>query len=235
MRTFKDRSGREWTVDLNITEAKRAKSMLKVDILDLMDEAKGTELLARLQGDEIFVVDLVYVLVKDQADKLGLTDEDFGRSMAGGAIDEAHKVLLAEICDFFRNPARRAVLRTMMAKFADLEARGIRIAETVLANANPERIAEAMTIPGGPSGNSPESSASTPVLRSCANCRSWPRRGCASNGTRRANCSASSTTSTATPRNAPGHSRRRIFIRWSAARRRRNRTASRWPRPASGY
>lgn len=164
MRTFKDRQSREWTVDLNITEAKRAKSMLQVDILDLMDEAKGTELLARLQGDEIFVVDLVYVLVKDQADKLGVTDEDFGRAMAGGAIDEAHKVLLAEICDFFRNPARRAVLRTMMAKFADLEARGIKMAETVLANANPERIAEAMTPPGAPSGSSPESSASIPVL-----------------------------------------------------------------------
>ena len=164
MRTFKDRTGREWTVDLNITAVKRAKALIGVDILDLMDETKGTDLLTRIQGNEVLMVDLVYVLIKPEADAKGITDEDFGGSMAGESIDAAYMVLLAEICDFFRNPARRAVLRTALQKLSDLEGRAIKRAEAILASGEPERIAEVLMDRGIPSGSSPASSASTPGL-----------------------------------------------------------------------
>ena len=164
MRTFKDRTGREWTVDLNITAVKRAKALIGVDILDLMDETKGTDLLTRIQGNEVLMVDLVYVLIKPEADAKGITDEDFGGSMAGEAIDAAYMVLLAEICDFFRNPARRAVLRTALQKLSDLEGRAIKRAEEILASGAPEKLADELMTRGAPSGSSPASSESTPGL-----------------------------------------------------------------------
>ena len=157
MRTFTDNCGRAWTVTINVDAIKRVKSLLSVNLLDAIEG----RLLERLAGDPVLLCDVLYVLCKPQADAQNVSDEDFGRSMAGDVIDVAAAALLEELCDFFPK-GRRQLLQKALAKLRTLE-------ETVLTAANrrldsPEldrQLQEA--IAGGLSGNLPASPASIPA------------------------------------------------------------------------
>lgn len=160
MKTFKDSQGREWTVAINVDAIKRVRSLLNVDLLEVTDG----KLLERIASDEVLMVDLVYVLVKPEADAKGVTDEDFGRSMAGDAIDAAYAAFLEELTGFFRNPARRALLKKALAKLDQLEAKVLERAEKKLESGELEAMVEReLTIRGSSSGSLPESSESIPA------------------------------------------------------------------------
>lgn len=110
MHQFKDNAPtpRLWTLSLNIGTVKRVKALLPhVDLLDLT-ATSGTEqpLAVRLMADPILICDVLYVLVKPEADKLDVSDEDFAASMGGGAIFEAQSALMGELTDFFRQLGR---------------------------------------------------------------------------------------------------------------------------------
>lgn len=170
MREFKDRQGRPWIVSVNVDAVKRVRTLLEIDLLDI---GKG-KVLEKLASDEVMMVDLVYVLIKPEADAMGVTDEDFGRSMAGDAIDRAYDAFLAEYVDFFRNPRRRELMQKALAKLASLEERIIARAEGRLASGEMEerletemRKAEAELekppTSGDLSGSTPASSESIPA------------------------------------------------------------------------
>ena len=160
MRTFKDNQDREWNLAINVDAVKRVRSLLNVDLLDVTDG----KLLERIASDEVLMVDLVYVLLKPEADAREITDEDFGRAMAGDAIDRAYEAFLEELTDFFRNPARRELLKKALRKLGDLEAKVLAVADERLESGELEaKLEEALRTSGSSSGNSPESSASTPA------------------------------------------------------------------------
>jgi len=159
MKTFKDNAGRTWTVGVDVAAIKRVRSLLDVD---LMGAVEG-KLLERLVSDPVLLCDVIYCVCKPEADSRGVSDEDFGRAMAGDAIEHATTALLEELVDFFPQ-ARRRLLRKALAKLRNLEARVLEVAEMKLDG--PELEAEmeaALRELGGSSGSSPESSGSTPV------------------------------------------------------------------------
>ena len=81
---------------------------------------------------------------------------------AGEAVGDARGA--EELTGFFRNPARRALLKKALAKLDQLEAKVLERAERKLESGELERaVEEALTTPGTSSGNLPESSASIPV------------------------------------------------------------------------
>ena len=90
MPTFTDTAGRTWTVTVNVSGIKRVRDLLAVDLLDV---ANG-DLLSRLADDPVLLVDVLYALLKPEADARGVTDEDFGRGLAGGVLDEASSALM---------------------------------------------------------------------------------------------------------------------------------------------
>ena len=98
MKTFNDNAGRTWTLSVNIAAVKRVRSLLDVDLLELADG----KLLERLVGDPVLLCDVIYCLLKPEADAAQVGDEDFGRAMAGDAIDCATEALLEELVAFFR-------------------------------------------------------------------------------------------------------------------------------------
>ena len=136
MKAFKDRDGREWKLSLNVTSVKRVRDLLKIDLLRI-DEA----MLETLATDEVALVNVVYALVKPEADgrSPGVSDEDFGRAMAGDAIDEAWKALLEELADFFRNPRKRELVRKALAKLSELEEKIIAHGERMIDSGAMER------------------------------------------------------------------------------------------------
>jgi hypothetical protein len=129
MASFTDRKQLAWSIDLDVAAVRRVKSTLGVDLLAVA-EAEST-LLARLYTDPIFLVDLLYVLVQEQAQARGISDEDFGAGLGGESIDQAAEALLQAITDFF--PRRqREVLQALLAKVDEgMERVVVRIRERV--------------------------------------------------------------------------------------------------------
>ena len=79
MKTFTDSAGRTWTVSLTIDAAKRVKGLLDVNLLEL--EAGDPPLLTKLGTDVILLCDVIFALVKPQADAAGVSDEQFGAAL----------------------------------------------------------------------------------------------------------------------------------------------------------
>ena len=118
MRHFQDRELRRWAIDVDGFAIQRVRRLLDYDLLKILED-EGKQLLA-LRDDPALLVDIVYCLVKPQADEAGVSDVDFGRGMKGDCLDDAWEAVLGEIIDFFPN-GRRRLLQT-----AALQA-GIRI------------------------------------------------------------------------------------------------------------
>ena len=116
MKSFADNAGRTWAVQVNVDTIKRVQGLLGVNLLDVVDG----DLIERLVADPVLVCDVVYVVCKPEADKQGVSDEEFGRAMAGDAIHNAAEALLAEIVDFFP-PAKRTILAAALEKMRNLE------------------------------------------------------------------------------------------------------------------
>lgn len=111
MKTFTDNAGRTWTVALNIDAIKRIRSLTAVDLLS--EDLGGV--VQRLIRDPVTLCDCVYAAVKPAADQAGVSDEDFGRSMAGDPIDQATRALLEELVNFTPNPRDRARMARVIA------------------------------------------------------------------------------------------------------------------------
>jgi hypothetical protein len=127
MRTFNDNAGRTWTLAVNVDAVRRVRSIVNVDLL----EAVEGKLIEKIVGDPILLCDVIYVICKPEADQRSITDEDFGRSMAGDAIDHATTSLLEELVDFFPK-SRRALLTKALGKFRQLETKAIQLVDKQL-------------------------------------------------------------------------------------------------------
>lgn len=171
MKTFTDNTGLAWRLVINVDTIKRVRGLIDIDLI----EAVEGKLLERLASDPILLCDVVYAVCKPDADAANISDEDFGRAMAGDAIDNATTALLEELVDFFPL-ARRGLLTKAMKKIKTLEAIALKRADEVLDSDKFERAIEAelndvdaelnALLPSSAddsSGNSQESSASTPA------------------------------------------------------------------------
>ena len=157
MATFNDKAGRAWTVAVNVDAIKRVRSLLGVDLMD----AVGGELLERLVADPVLLCDVIYALCKPEADARSVSDEEFGRAMAGDAIEAATTALLEELTDFFPS-RRRRLLKRAMEKMDRLQELALQAAEARLESGEFEERLRAELESGNWSGNSPGSSGSTP-------------------------------------------------------------------------
>ena len=125
MAEFRDNEGRSWTIQVTTTTLKRVKSLLGFDLGKMAADGSLYKVLA---DDPILLCDLLYAICKPQADERKLSDEDFGRGLAGDAIDAATTALMEGLIDFFPK-GRRELHRKALAKFRTLEAKAIRNAE----------------------------------------------------------------------------------------------------------
>ena len=124
MRIFKDAKGRPWEIAVDVVVIKRLRTSIQFDLA-------GADVMAtmrRLIEDPILTCDVVYAIVKPQADAVGISQDDFWGAMAGDPIDNALRAVLEEVTDFTPNRAARErltlLLRTMteMAQVKDVQA-----------------------------------------------------------------------------------------------------------------
>ena len=157
MKTFTDTAGRTWTVALTIDAAKRVKSLLDVNLLEL--EAGDPPLLTRLGTDVILLCDVIFALVKPQADAAGVSDEQFAAALGGDVVLAAQTAFYGELVDFFRKLGRGDLAKAVDAQRRMIDLAVARI-ETRIDKLDLEAAVE--TTLGEPSTSSPPSSESTP-------------------------------------------------------------------------
>ena len=114
MKVFTDATNRQWEIALTIGSAKRVKSLLGIDLLQ--PESGDPPLLTRLGTDEMLLCDIIYCLVKPQADAAGIRDEEFGELLGGEVILAAQTALYEELIDFFQQRGRTDRSRAVAAQ-----------------------------------------------------------------------------------------------------------------------
>jgi len=155
MKTFTDTQGRTWTVTINVDAVRRVRSLLNVNILDVVEGP----LLERLVTDPVLLCDILFALCQPEAQSKNVSDEDFGRALGGDVLDGATTALLEELVDFFPS-GKRGVFRKALEKLKQLEGLAIETATKRLESDELERKMRAALepTPGDSSGNLPESS-----------------------------------------------------------------------------
>ena len=87
MKTFTDNTGRTWTLSVTVGTIKRVRALCGVDLANIISieagKAPNVGLLDRLASDPVLLVDVLYAVCKPEADAQNVSDEDFGRAMAG--------------------------------------------------------------------------------------------------------------------------------------------------------
>ena len=158
MRTFKDNEGRTWSFALNVHQMKRVRARLGIDLVNVIaldpDGKVKVDLVDRIAGDPCLLVDILWVCVEEEAKAAGVTDEQFGRSLAGDSIEEATRAFLDELVDFFPG-AKRLFLKKAVALSRKFAGESTAALEKALEDPELERrVEESMRS----SASSPESS-----------------------------------------------------------------------------
>jgi hypothetical protein len=110
MADFPDCQGRRWRLQVNARTLTRVREELSIDLVGGGDDAVCAQL-AALCNDSQMLVSVLYCLCAEQAEKRGVSPEDFGRSLAG-ETDRGASALGNTLVRNLKSPAaRKALLR----------------------------------------------------------------------------------------------------------------------------
>ena len=99
-RNFTDTNGKQWFPKLTLFEAARIKRNLEINIEDFED-------IQRMVQDPFLLCETLFIVCETEANRLGISQEVFGRSLAGDSIREAREALLYAVSDFFEDKRKR--------------------------------------------------------------------------------------------------------------------------------
>jgi|688.fasta_scaffold07497_19 hypothetical protein len=108
---FKDTEGRDWSLRLDVATLRRVRDLTSVDLGKLFSDPQQ---LANLHADIILFVDVLFAIVKPTADARGVSDIQFGQSLAGDVLESAVLAFETSVVDFLPERDRRAVLRQLI-------------------------------------------------------------------------------------------------------------------------
>ena len=158
MHTVTDTQGRVWTLHVTVDTIKRVRALTGTDLLAVA----GGDLLERLSTDPIILADVLFAVVKPEADTRQVSDADFGRALAGDVIAVATSALLEELVDFFPAP-KRALLAKALGKLTEFQSAMLAAASARVDALDATSLVDQALTPGASSGVSPASSAATPA------------------------------------------------------------------------
>lgn len=113
MARFTDNRQRAWLVEINYATIKAVRARLGLDLLKLVEDRMQP--LAELLRDAVRLIDVLYVVCERQCKEANVSDEDFGRALAGDALEEAADAFMQGLVAFFPKRQREA-LSTALAK-----------------------------------------------------------------------------------------------------------------------
>lgn len=121
MHKFKDNQGREWSVALDGWQINRLKNELGFVAVDF-------ESIEKARTDYGLLANILFVLCESEAKERKVTDEDFGRSLFGQAMEDARDAYLKATIDFFP-PSQQETLKTVLEKMASVQDQAVTLAK----------------------------------------------------------------------------------------------------------
>ena len=126
---FKDRLDRNWDLTLTISDVRRVAAETDVDLKD----AGNGQLINELAADPVKFADVLFAIVKPQAEKANVDEQTFGEGLAGDAIDNATTAFLDALVNFFPK-GQRDLLEIILKKSRDLRTKAVELAKTKAAD-----------------------------------------------------------------------------------------------------
>lgn len=113
-RSYTDNAGHRWQISVTVSTIRRVRDEAGVDLAAAGRTAPGGEgVLERLATDPVLLADVLYAIVRPEAEAREVTPEKFGEALAGDAVEAAADALVEEIVDFFPTPVRARWRRAM--------------------------------------------------------------------------------------------------------------------------
>ena len=113
-RSYTDNAGHRWQISVTVSTIRRVRDEAGVDLAAAGRTAPGGEsVLERLATDPVLLADVLYAIVRPEAEAREVTPEQFGEALAGDAVEAAADALVEEIVDFFPTPVRARWRRAM--------------------------------------------------------------------------------------------------------------------------
>jgi len=138
-------------VAVDVAAVKRARALAGFDLVGVLDRRDDIDRLAR---DPVMLVDVLYAVCKPEADARGVSDEAFGKAMAGDAIEHAAQALVEAVVSFSPNPRVRAMHMMALEKARAAQARALDALERGLEERLEAEIDSALSKLGDMSGSS---------------------------------------------------------------------------------
>ncbi|GEM_PF-2209071 len=107
---FKDKEGREWDLELNVSGVRRVRDECQVNLYEALDG----QLVLKLSTDPVLMADVLWAIVEPQAE--GVTADQFGEALLGEWFDGAIKAFIEGLQGFFAHPGQRKALAKMIDK-----------------------------------------------------------------------------------------------------------------------
>ncbi len=134
--SFTDRRGRDWTIVLDVAICRDVKAQLGVDLANWADGKAAS----KLWSDDAALVDVLWLLLKEQATDRGVDEREFARSLNGDVLADGLKAIEDAVVNFTR-PDRRELVKKIAAKSGEVTTAAIqRAGEEVDAAVTPERL-----------------------------------------------------------------------------------------------
>ena len=177
--TFVDRDGRKWTIALDFEVYRRVLTECDVDLCDIVYPEQKC---LRKLSDAITLVDVVWEIVKEQAIREGVREEQFAKALDMEILQGVQRKLVDEMLFFSRSHPRAPIVKEAVDAAEKVEV----MARAEVEKAIPE-IRKQMRgfVLGGSGGGSPGSSASTLADGPFASSRGRRSSGSAKSGTTR--------------------------------------------------
>ena len=128
MRSWKNKDGAEWVIDITIGSVKRVRDLAKIDLLniDVEDENKKT-VMQRMASDVELLADVIWCLSAPQAEAKGITQEQFFHAMGGDATDAAIRAFYEELEAFFQSLRRTHLAKALKTQLEIVDLASVKI------------------------------------------------------------------------------------------------------------
>lgn len=118
MAKFKDKKGREWTLefDVGLLEVIKRETGIEFDSFTESPESQEKFATMLLGGHGRKLVEVLWVLCEEQATAIDVKPEDFGRLFTGPVLEAAQVALLEALADFSPRQVMGRVMKSHLPK-----------------------------------------------------------------------------------------------------------------------
>jgi len=127
MHAFTDKANRTWRINLNVATVRKVHAETGIHLGNLLN----SEEVVKFQSDELVIGDVLWALVKEQAQDQGIDRNGFESQLSGAVIMQATDALLNEFLDFLADGRRAEILRLLLKQFEQTKTMALETARAI--------------------------------------------------------------------------------------------------------